>query len=721
MSARERPASEEQDGRWPISHEGLLAVIRQNVDGMLVIDREGMILLTNPAAERLLGKPGVELEGTPFGAPLVLEGASEIDVAVGGRLRTAEMRIVEIDWRGAPALLASLRDVTDRKHAEGVLARAGEQHAALAQLGKGAVARLPPASLMAEAVKHVRHVLGTDFAGVLTLVPNGVGLKLAASDRSARVADVSGELVEARSQARFTLDADGPVTTLDAHDEDRFRMWPLGLASATTIRMQDGGTRIGVIEVASVEPRRLDQSELTFLMSVANLLAAALARFAAEGEARYQTLHDPLTGLPNRALFIDRLGHALERSKRQRTGLAVLFADLDGFKHVNDTLGHHAGDEVLVALAERLTGALRSSDSLARFGGDEFMMLLEDVGPESEMLSAIDRIKQLATGTPYVVRGQPQTLDLTIGVVRADEHHTSPDELIHDADTAMYRAKERGRGGYAVFDSAMRQHAASRQLVHQQLTAALAAGELRLHYQPIVSLDDCRIVEIEALLRWQHPERGLLTPGDFLDVAIESRLIVPIGEWALSQACRDAAQWSSEGDLPTVNVNLSPSELAQPDLRAAIDAAIRSGGPGVRLQVELTEGALIRDPALPAILGDLRETLGVHTSLDDFGTGYSSLSYLTRFQIDELKIDRSFISTLAPGHDAPIFTAIASMGSALGLAVVAEGIETAEQATAARRLGCDRGQGFFFARPLPFEEIGVLLEQGAPLGSQLEG
>jgi diguanylate cyclase (GGDEF)-like protein len=717
VSAQRGRADADADADAAVLQDSLLSVIRENVDGMLVIARDGVILLANPAAERLLGRPATRLSGTQFGAPLVLEQATEIDVVAGGSPRTAEMRVVEIDWHGRPAFLASLRDMTDRKLAEGVLARVGAQHAAIAQLGKDAVSGLPTKALMVEAAKHVRRVLATDFAGVLSLdgddLPlDGNELRLVASEWSTAVSDPSTGVAGRRSQARHTLEAGEPVVMDDAGSETRFEAWPPGLASAVTILIADREQRFGVLEAGSRSPRRFAGDELTFLQSVANLLAAAVARFRAERQVRHQALHDPLTGLPNRALFLDRLGHALARSRRQRTGLAVLFADLDGFKQVNDGLGHHAGDQLLISLSGRLTDVLRSSDSLARYGGDEFMMLLEDVDSDDELEGAVDRVRAAVTAAPFVIEGQPQALDVTIGIVRADESHSSPDDLIRDADAAMYSAKEHGRGGYAVFDRDMREHAAHRQRVEHELRAAIDAGQLLLLYQPIVALDTGRIVELEALLRWQHPERGLLEPADFLDVAIETRLIVPIGRWALPEACRQAAAWHAAGHgapTPTVNVNMAPSELAQPELRETVRAAISHGGADLTLQLELTEGALITDPSLPATLRDLNDNLGVRAALDDFGMGYSSLAYLTRFKIDELKIDRSFIRTLTPGRDAPIVAAIVNMAHALDILVVAEGVETEEQATEARRLGCDRGQGYFFSPPLPADAIPALL------------
>ena len=701
-----------------IPPSSLIAVIRHNVDGILVIDRDGVVLLANPAAEQLLGRPAAGLNGTQFGAPLALEKTTEIDVVAAGTARTAEMRVAEIDWHGTPAFLASLRDVTDRKRAEPLLARVGAQHEAIALLGKDAVSGLAPDALMSQAAAHVQRVLATDFAGVISYSCDGDELRLVAAHWSAGLAEPSPSAAVAGSQLRFTLAAGAPVVMEDAGAETRFTAWPPGLMSAATVLINDRDQCFGVIEAAFGSPRSFDRDEITFLQSVANLLAAAVGRFHAEGRVRHQALHDPLTGLPNRGLFLDRLDHALARSKRRHTGLVVLFADLDGFKHVNDSLGHHAGDEVLVALAGRLTGALRSSDSLARFGGDEFIMLLEDVDSGEELRQGVDRVRAAVTDAPFIIAGQPQALDLTIGVVRADDPRSSGDDLIRDADAAMYCAKQIGRGGYAVFDQAMREHAGGRVRIEHELRAALRAGQLRLLYQPIVSLDDGRIVELEALVRWQHPQRGLLGPADFLDVAIESRLIVPIGRWVLGEVCRQAAEWATLGTgvtVPTINVNMAPSELAQPDLRQNVASAIAQRDGRVSLQLELTEGALIDDPSLPATLRELSSSMGVRAALDDFGTGYSSLAYLTRLKIDELKIDRAFIRTLAHDSSSPIVAAIVNMAHALKILVVAEGIETDEQATEARRLGCDRGQGFLYARPLPHDAITPLLHQQATL------
>jgi diguanylate cyclase (GGDEF)-like protein/PAS domain S-box-containing protein len=703
-----------------IPRDSLLAVIDHNVDGMLVIDQGGVILLANRAAEHLLGRPVNGLRGTSFGAPLVLENATEIDVVAAGRGRTAEMRVVMIDWHGEQAFLASLRDVTDRKRAEAVLSRVGLQHAAIAMLGQAAVSGLHPDALMAEAATHVGRVVAADFAAVFRLSPEGSALRLVASQWSSAPPDPFIGTAPPGSQLRYTLEAAEPVVMNDARSEARFEAWPQGIVSAATVRISDHEQQFGVIQAAFRSPRHFDRDEISFLQSVANLLAAAVARSQVEGEIRHQALHDVLTGLPTRGLFRDLLAHALARSRRNHTTLLVLFADLDGFKQVNDSLGHHAGDEVLVGVAGRLTGVLRSSDSLARLGGDEFLMLLEDVEGDPELDGAVARVRAAITDTPFIIDGHPLALDVTIGVALADESHRSPEDLIRDADAAMYRAKQLGRGGYAVFDREMREHAADDVRVEADLRAALDAGQLRLLYQPIVALDDSRIVELEALLRWQHPARGLLEPSDFLDVAVDSGLIVPIGKWALDQACRDAATWqptteNTNASTINININMAPSELAQHQLTDTIGELITQQGSPVRLQFELTESALIEDPSLPATLRDFKHKLGVRTALQNFGTGYSSLASLTRVPIDELKIDRSLIRALEHGDNAPIVAAIVNMAHALGILVVAEGVETRQQATEARRLGCDRGQGFFFAAPLPPETIATLLAQPTTL------
>ena len=436
-----------------------------------------------------------------------------------------------------------------------------------------------------------------------------------------------------------------------------------------------------------------------------------------ESELERLALYDPLTGLPNRALFTDRLRHALGRRDRS-TVTAVYFLDVDRFKRINDSLGHAAGDEVLGEVARRLQNALRPEDTVARFGGDEFTILCESVGGVLEAVSVADRL-QRPLSDPIRAGGAELRLSASIGVALAEPGELPHGErLIEDADAAMYRAKERGGARAELFDAAMRERAVEAMTVEQELQRGLERGELRLLYQPQFSLATGALTGVEALLRWQHPERGLLPPDDFLEVAEESGLIVPLGTWAVREACARLADWSRRPDAPriTVSVNLSARELTHPDVVPTVLGAVRSSGidPSL-LCIEVTESAAMADcdsgfRALRELSGE-----GVQVAIDDFGTGYSSLDQLRQMPADVLKIDRSFVKGLEPGvPDAALVAAVIAMGRALEVQVIAEGIETEQQATELRELSCPLGQGFLFARPLPPEEIDGMLAAGLP-------
>jgi diguanylate cyclase (GGDEF)-like protein/PAS domain S-box-containing protein len=428
-----------------------------------------------------------------------------------------------------------------------------------------------------------------------------------------------------------------------------------------------------------------------------------------EIELSRQALHDDLTGLPNRVLFLDRLGQALKRAARRGTTVAVLFLDLDRFKNVNDSLGHDAGDRLLVDVAERLRRVLRPADTLARFGGDEMTLLCEDLAGEDDARTIATRIGDLFR-EPFALDEGEAYLQASIGIAIATGEE-QPEDLIRDADAAMYRAKERGRARVEVFDEELRQVAAERLATESALRRALEREELRVHFQPVISLADGALSGMEALVRWEHPERGLLMPGAFIDLAEETGLIVPLGEWVLHRACATLATWRERhGTDVQVAVNLSARHLQQPDLDVTVANVLKHTGiPGDRLVLEITESAVMETGAgVLATLAALKD-LGVRLAIDDFGTGYSSLSHLHRFPIDVLKIDRAFISGLGSGLDAPIANAIVSLAQALGLSTVAEGIEREEQRDAARSLGCDMAQGFLYARPLPPDEAEKLI------------
>ena len=435
-----------------------------------------------------------------------------------------------------------------------------------------------------------------------------------------------------------------------------------------------------------------------------------------ESELERLALYDALTGLPNRALFTDRLRHALGRRERSTT-TAVYFLDVDRFKRINDSLGHAAGDEVLCEVARRLRSALRPEDTVARFGGDEFTILCESVGGVLEAVSVADRLQQPLT-KPIRAGGAELRLSASIGVALAEAGEL-PDGgvLIESADAAMYRAKERGGARTELFDTGMRERAVEAMTVEQELQRGLEKGELRLYYQPQVSLATGALSGVEALLRWQHPERGLLSPAAFLSVAEESGLIVGLGDWTVREACGRIAEWSGRPGAPriTVSVNLSAREVTHPDIvPMVLDATRRSGIDPSLLCIEVTESAAMadRDSGFRALRELSAE--GVRVAIDDFGTGYSCLDQLRQMPADVIKIDRTFVSGLEPGApDSALVAAVIAMGRALDVEVVAEGIETEQQAAVLRELGCPLGQGYLFAEPLLPEQIDEMLE--APL------
>ena len=431
-------------------------------------------------------------------------------------------------------------------------------------------------------------------------------------------------------------------------------------------------------------------------------------RKSAELELAHRALHDGLTGLPNRSLFLDRLGQALRRSRRRDRGVAVVFLDLDRFKVVNDSLGHKAGDRLLVDVAMRLSSALRPSDTLARFGGDELTLLCEDIdGPDDARAIAQRLLETFAE--PFTVSDGEAFLQASIGIALSRDGFETPEDLIRDADAAMYRAKDRGQG-IELFDEAMRQDARDRLALEAALRRGIGRDELRLHCQPLVSLAEGRIEGFEALVRWEHPERGLVPPGSFIPLAEETGLIVPVGAWVLREACATLRRIVDETGMDhlQVSVNVSPRQLQQPDFVAQVRAALDDHGlEPERLVVEITESAIMETGAA-AILRALKD-LGVRLAMDDFGTGYSSLAHLRRFPLDVIKVDRSFVAGLGDGQGSSIAGAIVSLAHALGLRTVAEGIEDDDQRRAVLALGCDIGQGFLFARPMPVDDLTRLL------------
>jgi diguanylate cyclase (GGDEF)-like protein/PAS domain S-box-containing protein len=432
-----------------------------------------------------------------------------------------------------------------------------------------------------------------------------------------------------------------------------------------------------------------------------------------EEQLSHQALHDSLTGMPNRALFRDRLDHALRRSARPVVGplgqrTAVLFIDLDDFKVINDTLGHRIGDSLLIDVGARIAGAIRPGDTAARLGGDEFTVLLESLDDASEARIVADRILAMLA-VPFHLEGHDVVIGASIGIVLGDAAARDPEDLLRSADTALYEAKGMGKGRHATFDPSMDRKAWQRLELETELRRAIQDDELIVHYQPIIELATGIVIEFEALVRWQHPQRGLVGPNDFIPIAEQTGLIVPIGQFVLASACRDLAEWRRtrrEFAAIGISVNMSPRELLRSDLVTDVIEALRAAGlrPDA-LQVEITEAVELQDAAAIERLAALRK-LGVRVSIDDFGTGYSSLGSFRRLPIDGLKIDRSFVAALGmQREETAIVSAAVAFASALGIAATAEGIETEGQWRTLRDLGCRFGQGFLTGRPVPGETV----------------
>jgi diguanylate cyclase len=437
----------------------------------------------------------------------------------------------------------------------------------------------------------------------------------------------------------------------------------------------------------------------------------AIERKRVEAHLAHQGLHDALTGLPNRVLFMDRLALALVRSARRTpASVGVLFLDVDRFKAVNDSLGHDAGDELLLEVARRIQASLRPGDSVARFGGDEFCVLC--VANETDVVAVAKRIAATLK-EPFQLGRSEVVVSGSIGISLSGGTQSTPEQLVRDADGAMYRAKERGRGRYELFDEEMSSRAVKRLEIETRLRHAIDDGEFRLLYQPEVDIATGGIVAVEALMRWQHPELGLLAPADFIQVAEDTALIVPLGEWVMREACRQWKEWRAtlNTSTPRLFLNMSARQLARPDLVSTITRVVgESGVSGEDLGVEIAESVLMED--VESTLGTLKrlKELGLSLSVDDFGTGFTSLSHLKHLPVDTLKVDRSFVDGLGRDpDDSAIVSAAVSLAHALRLTAVAEGVESDGQLNELKQLGCDRFQGYFFARPMPGQSLSQLL------------
>ncbi len=469
------------------------------------------------------------------------------------------------------------------------------------------------------------------------------------------------------------------------------------------------GARAGAL--VAMASAGLDDAQLGMLDAFAEHASLALTD-ARTVEAMEEAFHDSLTGLPNRALFLDRLQHALDVAARRQTELCVLFVDLDRFKAVNDSIGHAAGDELLRAAAARLSDCTRAADTAARFGGDEFAVLLEDDGRGVRPAAVADRIIA-AMRRPFDVEGKEVFIGATVGIAHARDASLGADELLRNADLAMYRAKKAGGNRAATYEAAMRTALLARIELEADLRHALERDELKLVYQPVVELESGRTVGVEALARWAHPTRGLIPPLTFIPVAEEIGMIGAVGRWVLREACRQLAVWRRLAPALVLNVNLSAVQLRDDRFAAYVEQALRAHGlPGEALTLEITESVLLSgDEDTAARLRRLK-ALGLSIAVDDFGTGYSSLSYLKQFPVDALKIDKSFVDTVARSTaDSTLARTIVELGRGMRLETIAEGIETVEQLERLRTLDCELGQGYHFSVPLAGADLTAYLEE----------
>ena len=602
---------------------------------------------------------------------------------------------------------------------------------------------LDPAELLQTIMIRAAGLIGTEHGFIYIVEPDGSALVVRGG-----IGVFEGYLgysVQRGEGASGQVWETGRPLTIDDYDAfvGRRADLPVGrFGAVVAVPLTDEGRVVGVIGLASGSSAQVfGGREVAALERFAQLASIALAnarlfdaaqrdlddRQTMEERLARQTLYDTITGLPNRVLLMDRVRHALASGRTGETdSIALIILDLDRFKVINESLGHAAGDELLGAVATRLQGSLRPADTVARFGGDEFGILLDIVdGPDGARTVAERVERQLAA--PFKLGGRTVYVTASLGIVVGRPGESDADDLLRDAEIALYRAKAQATVRHVVFDPSMSSVMVERLDIENDLRQAIERDELRLHYQPLIDLATDRIAGLEALVRWQHPVRGLIAPLSFIPLAEETGLILPIGDWVLETACRQARAWQiafpSETPL-TISVNLSARQFAQPDLVAKVAAILAATGLRAEsLELEITESVVMDESEAGIQALRALRALGCRLALDDFGTGYSSLSYLKSLPLDTIKIDRSFVAGLA-GDDAnlPIVQAVITLAHGLGIDVTAEGIETAEQLGWLRELVCDRGQGFYYARPLPAEELVKLLEPGAPpIGRPAEG
>jgi diguanylate cyclase (GGDEF)-like protein len=585
----------------------------------------------------------------------------------------------------------------------------------LSEFARTMVTDFPIQSILDHLVERIVDVLPITAAGVTLISPGSDPRYVAASDDAAlRFEELQTELAEGPCLMAYKTGE--AVSVGDLRDETRFptfasRALEAGLVAVFTFPLRSGDEQLGALDLYRDTPGSLDAATMDAAQTLADVAAAYLLNAQARADlrdssdrSRERALHDPLTGLPNRILLLERLDHAVLRGRRSGNVAAVLFADLDGFKLVNDRHGHHVGDQLLVAVGERLTAVLRPGDTLARMSGDEFVILCEDLNGPSEVDELAARI-QNALATPFLIAGIELDATASVGIAYSGRGDQLSEQILRSADTAMYQAKRKGGARHQIIDLREHEQAVQQANLESDLRGAAVRGELRTEYQPIVETVGATVIGIEALVRWAHPSRGTIAPALLIPLAERCGLITEVGMWVLEQACVDRQREQPRcrrGDL-MMAVNVSAHQLMSLDFAPLVSAALARADTDPQLvTLEVTESVFVQDRARAVVvLNELKE-IGVKIALDDFGTGYSSLNYLKRFPIDIVKIDREFIADLARDEASQsIVLKVIELAHLLGMTVVAEGVETVEQHERLAALGCDFCQGFYFAPPMP--------------------
>jgi len=601
--------------------------------------------------------------------------------------------------------LAVVRDITQRTNAERRLAQHARQQRCVARLGQSALRERNLKTLIDEVVAAVARTLDLGFCAVSALRPSEETFETVAS-----VGFREGVLKHAAvrndpsSEAGYVLSRHEPVVVADLSVENRFDRATLlldhSVVSGMSVVIEGRERPFGVLSAYTSVQRIFGEDDVNFLTAVANVLSASVERHSEEAVSRHAARHDPLTGLPNRTVALERLDHALSRRRRDGTNVAALMLDLDRFKTINDSLGHRAGDELLLALAPRLRQILRPTDMVARLSGDEFLIVCEAPRGVHEVTGIAERVAA-ATARPFGLESGEHFMTASVGISIATSSYDTPESMLRDADAAMYRAKKRGHRQYELFDEQMRADVLARLHIETELRRALNRHQLRVHYQPIIDTVSGQPKGIDALVRWEHPERGLIAPADFIPIAEETALIIELGRWVLTQACEQAAAWQRRFDIPLkVFVPASGRQIADRLFPANVADIVTASGlrPGT-LGLKVTESVLLaQDDSTTTALNQLLRT-GMLLILADFGTGYASLTNLKRFPLDGLTIDRSFTNGIGrSAADMAIVKAVIDLSRVLGLTVVAEGVETQQQLDQLRLAGCTRVQGNLFSR-----------------------